>query len=315
MSELYPMAGGLQRAAATTYCGLRGHMATPESLEEATLIAQVVQGSTRNNGSSKVEDWDAVDGSHGPLVGDYGKVWIPVTPSGKGKVGGSDSLTVGRMYVDEPTGSITWQWVDGPRAETILWVGPRPGAVCDSWCNATNNPGYGTTECAANVNSYCTGTARGNGTVLEQASKCSKCYRNLTKTTNPAYGIPDASDPCMRQCGGMRGGKVAVGEWVPWAEGSMHCDNANGPKCVPFKWFVGQRRCAYFNTFQTYGTMHYRYLKIGDACCRSEEGDASPKKTIKRVIAVEMCSTVLSPTPPIPSNQGTEAVSRTKCVT
>jgi hypothetical protein len=46
MSELYPMAGGLQRAAATIYCGLRGHMATPESLEEAKLIAQVVQGTS-----------------------------------------------------------------------------------------------------------------------------------------------------------------------------------------------------------------------------------------------------------------------------
>ena len=55
MSELYPMAGGLQRAAASSYCGLRGYMATPESLEEAKLIGRVVQGSTRNNGTSRVE--------------------------------------------------------------------------------------------------------------------------------------------------------------------------------------------------------------------------------------------------------------------
>jgi hypothetical protein len=58
MSELYPMAGGLQRAAATSYCGLHGHMATPESLDEAKLIAQVVQGSTRNNGSSMPTNFD-----------------------------------------------------------------------------------------------------------------------------------------------------------------------------------------------------------------------------------------------------------------
>ena len=58
MSELYPMAGGLQRAAATSYCGLRGHMATPESLEEAKLIGRVVQGSIRNNGSSFIQAYD-----------------------------------------------------------------------------------------------------------------------------------------------------------------------------------------------------------------------------------------------------------------
>jgi hypothetical protein len=86
MSELYPMAGGVQRAANSSYCGFRGHMATPESLDEAKLIAKVVQGSTRNNGSSVTVDWEYNTGVAGPAVGEYGRVWIPITAKGAHRV-------------------------------------------------------------------------------------------------------------------------------------------------------------------------------------------------------------------------------------
>jgi hypothetical protein len=236
MSELYPMAGGLQRAAASSYCGLRGHMATPESLEEAKLIGRVVQGSTRNNGTSKVEDWNKDDGSHGPLVGDYGKVWIPITASGKGVSG---DLAVGRMYVNEPTGPITWHWTDGPQANTPVWVGSSPSHAenCAVWCSDANNPGYGDNKCALNINKYCTGTAEGNHTAPEQADKCYSCYTSL-KGGN-GYEV---SEPCMHYCGGMSGGHAKSGAWVPWAT----VDQLD----ISSSRFVRENyRCAYFSTF------------------------------------------------------------------
>jgi hypothetical protein len=99
MSELYPMAGGVQRAAASSYRGLRGHMATPESLEEAKLIGRVVQGSTRNNGSSRTINWDSSSGVAGAAVGDYGRVWVPITATGRFRTSSGNDVAVGTARV------------------------------------------------------------------------------------------------------------------------------------------------------------------------------------------------------------------------
>jgi hypothetical protein len=174
-------------------------------------------------------------GDPGPLIGDYGKVWLPITQTGRSAP--KLAIQIGRMYRDEPTGDITWHWAGGPAAEMPVWVGPRLGKECDEWCNTTNNPGYAVSPapecdnfnsngepvctssaswCAARVarnfldlprvNHYCAGTFDDFGTPEEQAEACLTCYLTLTKrsfnfgeySTKATLGASEQSkDTCM----------------------------------------------------------------------------------------------------------------------